>query len=141
MNRPMLAVALAAAFAVPALILPAAAQKGDAAQGVRKQVNKKAAKGRLPAYYATIVDDRQRQEIYGIQAEYHARIEALRAELEALVNERDEKIRGVLSPAQAQRLDGLIASAQAARAAKAAQKARAKKGAVPGKAAAAKKAP
>ncbi|MFP6613052.1 MAG: hypothetical protein VB835_12145, partial [Pirellulales bacterium] len=35
-------------------------------------------KGRLPAHYGSVVDDKQRKEIYDVQAEYYKKLENLR---------------------------------------------------------------
>jgi len=75
-------------------------------------------KGRLPAYYGKVVDEKQRQAIYDIQEEYHPRIAALKAQLEALMKERDEKIEAVLTPEQLQKIEAAKAAAKAKRAAK-----------------------
>jgi hypothetical protein len=124
MIRSSLAAALAAAFLLPAWFAPVVAQpKGDAAKIQPKEAKKAAAKGRLPTYYAQIVTEDQRQRIYQIQASYDPKIDALAAELDALVAKRDGEIRDVLSPAQQRRLDARIAEAQAKRAAKAEKKA------------------
>jgi len=64
-----------------------------------------------------VVDDKQRQAIYDIQKEYHPRIAALKAQLEALIKERDEKIDAVLTPEQLQKIEAAKAAAKAKRAA------------------------
>ena len=134
MIRITLAAVLAVTFLLPALILPAIGQaKGDAAKAPAKQVNKES-NGRLPAYYARIVNEAQRARIYRIQALYADRIEALQAQLDELVAKRDAEIRDVLSPEQQQQLDAAIDEAQSAKAKKAAAKKK-DKGAVVKKAA------
>lgn len=70
-------------------------------------------KGRLPPYYSKVVNDAQRQQIYGIQAAYAARKEALEKELGELTSRRDAEIRAVLTPFQQQKLDGLVTAARA----------------------------
>jgi Spy/CpxP family protein refolding chaperone len=123
MIRSALAIVLAAAFAVPSLMQPAAAQpKGKAEKVDKKAAGRKEVKGRLPAHYSKIVDDAQRDRIYRIQAKYSARIEALQAQLDTLQAERDAEIRAVLTPEQQDQLDTLVTDAKAARAEKAAQK-------------------
>jgi hypothetical protein len=119
MIRCSLAAVLVAAFLLPAWIAPVVAQP--------KEAKKAAAKGRLPTYYAQIVTEDQRQRIYQIQASYDPEIDALQAELDALIAKRDAEIRDVLSPTQQRRLDARIAEAQAKRAAKAEKKAAEKK--------------
>jgi hypothetical protein len=60
----------------------------------------KAPKGRLPAHYAKVVSEDQRQKIYTIQEEYRAKIEAARAQLNALLKEEKEKVSAVLTEEQ-----------------------------------------
>ncbi|NUQ63022.1 MAG: hypothetical protein HUU20_11060 [Pirellulales bacterium] len=77
----------------------------------------KAAKfrGRLPAYFAKVVDDQQRRKIYGIQEEYHERIEALKAQLAAMMEERDQMIEAILTPDQRQQIDRMKSAAKTKR--------------------------
>jgi hypothetical protein len=60
----------------------------------------KKAKGRLPAYYAAVVNDQQRQAIYSIQAKYDQQLAALNEQLQAIEKRRDAEIESVLSPEQ-----------------------------------------
>jgi predicted house-cleaning noncanonical NTP pyrophosphatase (MazG superfamily) len=64
---------------------------GEAAQKLR---------GRLPAYYAKVVSDKQREEIYGIQAKYNAQIAKLKEQLDELTKKRDTEVEEVLSDEQ-----------------------------------------
>lgn len=78
----------------------------------------KKAKGfrpRLPSYYTRVVDRKQREQIYEIQREYYPKIEDLKAQLAALIAERDEKIAGVLTPEQRKDVEKLQAEARAKR--------------------------
>jgi hypothetical protein len=59
---------------------------------------------RLPAHYGSVVNEKQRKEIYKIQEEYQPKIEALKKQLDALKKERDEKISAVLTEEQRKRL-------------------------------------
>jgi hypothetical protein len=77
---------------------------------------KKPFRGRLPAYYGRVVDERQRKLIYDIQRDFAPRIELLQEQLAALVAERDEKVAGVLTPEQRQKVEQLQAEARAKRA-------------------------
>jgi len=72
--------------------------------------------GRLPAYYRTVVDEKQRQAIYAIQKEYWTQIEALKAQLEAMTKQRDEKIAAVLTPEQRKQIEATATAAKAKRA-------------------------
>jgi len=76
---------------------------------------KKAFRGRLPNYYSRVVDQEQREKIYAIQREYAPKIDTLKAQLEALVAERDEKVEAVLTPEQQQTVEKLRAAAKAKR--------------------------
>jgi hypothetical protein len=78
---------------------------------------KKEFRGRLPAYYSRVVDEKQRQKIYAIQREYAPKIDALKAQLAALTAERDEKVVAVLTPEQLKTIQQLKAEAEAKRAA------------------------
>jgi hypothetical protein len=57
-------------------------------------------KGRLPAYYKDVVDAKQKEDIYKLQADYFGKISLLQEQIKKLVAERDEAIEKVLSPEQ-----------------------------------------
>jgi hypothetical protein len=59
---------------------------------------------RLPAHYGSVVNEKQRKEIYKIQEAYQPRIEALKKQLDALKKERDERISAVLTEEQKKRI-------------------------------------
>lgn len=111
---------------------PVALSLGGPNSGLRAQdaapAKKKAAspRGRLPAYYNQVVSGDQRKKIYDIQGSYAPKIEALQAQLDALVKERDAEVAAVLTDEQRKRVDELTAEAakrrEEARAARAAQK-------------------
>ncbi len=123
MLRSAMAIVLTLAGVGAGLTLQVSAeQKGDAVKAEPKATKKRATVRRLPAYYAQLVDDRQRERIYRIQSDYGPRIEALETEIEALTAKRDAEIRAVLTPEQRQQLDAKIDEAKSARAAKAAKK-------------------
>lgn len=96
----------------------AAEKKGDgsgkakAAAGERKA---KAPRGRLPAHYTQVVDEKQRETIYKIQQEYEPKIADLRAQLDKLTKERDGKVAAVLTPEQQKKVADLQAAAKAKR--------------------------
>jgi hypothetical protein len=88
------------------------AGSGETAAG--KASEPKKPRGRLPAYYGQVVDEKQREAIYAIQADYAGRISALQAQLDALIGERDQKVEGVLTPEQLQKVKELREKAKAA---------------------------
>ncbi len=73
---------------------------------------------RLPAYYANVVSDGQRQRIYAIQRVYGPKLDELKAQYELLKKQRDEKIEQVLSPDQKTQIEQLKLAARAKRAKK-----------------------
>lgn len=80
-------------------------------------------RGRLPAHFAKLVDPSQREKIYKINDEYAPKIEALQAELKALIAKRDAEVEGVLSAEQKEKLTALRTEAAAKREAAAKEKA------------------
>lgn len=72
-------------------------------------------RGRLPMYFSSVVTETQRRQIYEVQREYYERINALKAQLAAMVQEQDEKIDAVLSDEQRQQVETLRASAKSKR--------------------------
>jgi hypothetical protein len=89
----------------------------DKAAVARPAAAKEAKKprGRLPSFYKEVVDQKQREAIYKIQEGYGPKIADLRAQLEALTKERDERIAAVLTPEQRKKLEDLRAAAKAKR--------------------------
>ncbi len=73
-------------------------------------------KGRLPPYYADLVDEEQRKKIYEVQAQHNPEIKKMKEALDAAVAKRDTAIASVLTPAQKDKLAKLQAEAQAKRA-------------------------
>jgi len=57
-------------------------------------------KGRLPPYYKDIVDAKQKDKIYSIQAEYSGKIDALEEQIKKLTADRDAAVEGVLTAEQ-----------------------------------------
>ncbi|REK15832.1 MAG: hypothetical protein DWQ37_08420 [Planctomycetota bacterium] len=74
---------------------------------------------RLPNHYSGVVSDEQRDKIYAVQKEFESRIEEKKAELRAIVAERDKAIESILSPEQLQVVERLRAEAAAKRKARA----------------------
>lgn len=91
-----------------------AEQAGSAAPQAKE---KKSTYRRLPPYYAQVVDAQKRKAIYAIQEEYGPKIDALQAQLEALIRERDEKIASLLTEEQRKQVERLREEAKAKRAA------------------------
>ena len=76
---------------------------------------KKEFRGRLPVYYNRVVDKEQRDKIYAIQREFAPKIDALKAQLEALMTDRDKKVEAVLTPEQLKTVEKLMGAAKAKR--------------------------
>lgn len=98
---------------------PAANQEPSSAPAVKKF------RGRLPAHYGRVVSSEQREKIYQLQADYAAKVEALKQQMEKLLADRDAAVEGVLTADQRRQIAKLRDEAQAARAARAAAKAKA----------------
>jgi hypothetical protein len=79
-------------------------------------------RGRLPVYFARVVDAEQRERIYDIQKSYAEQMEPLRQQLAQLDEQMRAEVREVLSDAQRQEVDQLIAEARARREAANAQR-------------------
>jgi hypothetical protein len=92
-----------------------AAVKGE---GRVKGGKGKEAGGRLPAYYADLVDGEQRAKIYAIQAEHDPGIKQLQVSLKEAMAKRDAAVAAVLTPAQQEKLAKLEAEAKEKRVAK-----------------------
>jgi len=101
---------------------PTAAQEQDAPAKTVAAKKAKKPRGRLPNYYKDVVSQQQREQIYAIQAEYRDKIAALKAQLAAMTKERDEKVAGVLTAEQIQKVEQLKAEAAAKRKKAAAEK-------------------
>jgi hypothetical protein len=95
------------------LIVPVVAAQALADGDAPADASPKALKGRLPAHYAKVVDDGQRQKIYAIQAEYAAKIQEVEQQLKALIDQRDAAIKAVLRPDQLKRIEELTVESKA----------------------------
>jgi Spy/CpxP family protein refolding chaperone len=98
-------VALYKKLVVAAVVITMSGMLAGLAPSVGQEAKKtdkteKKAKGRLPAYYADIVTEEQRDKIYAIQAKHQAKIEELNAALTAANKARDAEIESVLTPEQ-----------------------------------------
>ena len=109
MSRTLVAAALGLAFLTTAVMQPTL---------VGQEKAKKKAKGRLPAYYAQVVTEKQRDEIYSIQKRYSDQLDVLQAQLKSLQEQRDTEIEGILSAEQKEKLNTLRAAAAGKRKAK-----------------------
>jgi hypothetical protein len=101
-----------------ALVVAVVGQSGpgwEASAAEKAEVKKKEFRGRLPAYYNRVVDDAQRKKIYAIQGEFAPKIDALKAQLAALTEERNKQVDAVLSPEQLKAVEDLKAEAKAKR--------------------------
>ena len=67
----------------------------------------KKTKGRLPPYYAQVVTEKQRAEIYTIQKKYNDQLDALEAQLKSVQEQRDTEIESLLSADQKEKLNKL----------------------------------
>lgn len=105
--KPMLAGVLMLGLSAAMMGLPIAA--------TQEAGKKEPAKGRLPPYFGDVVDDKEKQGIYDIQAAYEPKIEKLEAELEAVKAERDAKIEKLVGPAKMKKIDEAKAAAAAKR--------------------------
>ena len=105
-NRAWILMLLCGLAMSAGLATQVAAQKAEA---------KKKRTTRLPAHYAKVVNDEQRTEIYGIQEQFEPKLAKLRAELKAVVDERDAAIEKVLSAQQRKEVEKLRAEAAAQR--------------------------
>ena len=69
----------------------------------------------MPAHFNKVIDEKQREKIVVILNDYSPQIEKKRAELEALLNQRDEALFGVLTAAQRKQVEALRAESLAKR--------------------------
>jgi hypothetical protein len=60
----------------------------------------KKSRGRLPAYYGKVVTDKQREDIYSIQAKFNEQIAKLQEQLAELTTQRDTDVEKVLTDDQ-----------------------------------------
>ena len=89
--------------AVLALNLAVAQQKPAAKAKAVAGVAAKS-KSRLPAYFKDIVDEKQKEAIYSVQADYNSKIDALKEQIEKLTADRDAAVENVLTAAQKEKL-------------------------------------
>lgn len=83
-------------------------------KGAKKKRRRKP-KGRLPAYYRTVVTPEQREKIYTIQEQYTDQIEDLQDQIADLKDKQKAEIVAVLTPEQKKKIDEIAAEAKAKR--------------------------
>lgn len=92
----------------------------DKAEGKAEVKKKERAKprGRLPNYFAAVVSQSQREQVYAIQARYAKQIDDLQRQIDELEATRDKEVDGVLTPEQLEKVNAKRAEAKAKRAAR-----------------------
>ncbi len=95
---------------------PAAATDGTSDKATSSVMRKPSA-GRLPPYFASLVDSRQREAIYQIRATMATKISELEKQLEELRKAEMLEIERVLTDDQLQQLEALRAARSVARSA------------------------
>jgi Spy/CpxP family protein refolding chaperone len=126
-GRVLLSAAAVLGLAICVSSLPAAPkEKGDdtKASGKSSTAKERTAKKpvaedqrapRMPAHFNKVIDEKQREKIVGILNDYSPQVEKKRAELEALLNQRDKDLFAVLTPAQRKQVEALRAESLAKR--------------------------
>jgi Spy/CpxP family protein refolding chaperone len=108
-----IALSLGSQFSVESTIGQQKATK-DAEKATPAKVASKP-RGRLPQYYGQIgLSDKQRQQIYDVQANYKKQIDELQKQIDALKAKEDAEVVAVLTPEQKKNLDELLAAAKKA---------------------------
>jgi hypothetical protein len=69
-----------------------------------QDAKEKKAKGRLPAYYADIVNDDQKTKIYAIQSKYAKKLESLNEQLLEVTKQQNSEIEDVLTADQKEKV-------------------------------------
>src|SRR3954454_13877687 len=82
------------------VVAAAAAMVGSSSLSIGQESKQKKAKGRVPAFYADVVTETQRQQIYAIQDKYARQISDLQAQLDAVSRQRDTEIESLLNAEQ-----------------------------------------
>lgn len=85
------------------------------AQDTTEKKERAKPRGRLPNYFAAVVDGTQRETIYSIQAKYAKQVEDLQRQLEELKTTRDQEVDAVLTPEQLEAVNAKRAEAAAKR--------------------------
>jgi hypothetical protein len=93
---------------------------GQEKKAAEKKTEK--AKGRLPAYYADVVSEEQKERIYGVQEKYAKELKALNEQLLAVTKKQNDEIEAVLTAEQKAQIDKARDAAIAKKKKKAADK-------------------
>jgi len=88
-----------------------AAQKSSKAAKSERPVAKRAT--RLPAYFASVIDDKQRAKIQAVQEEFGPKIQQLRDDLKELTDKQESAINKLITPKQRQQIEKLRSEARA----------------------------
>ncbi|MFT7641166.1 MAG: hypothetical protein ACI9G1_002912 [Pirellulaceae bacterium] len=99
----------------------APAQEPSPSDQPAKVEKKSKFRGRLPAYFKSVVSEPQRAEIYKIQESYYNEIQALQAKIKEMVTKRDAEVQDVLTDKQLDQVDELSTAAATRRAKKVAE--------------------
>lgn len=102
----------AAAFVAACLAFNAPTLAQQAKAPAKAEAKKAPAKprGRLPAYFAQVVTQQQREQIYTLQKPIMEKIDALEEQIAALKAQLDRESRALLTPEQLKRIDELSAA-------------------------------
>ena len=82
------------------VVVAAIAALGTSSLSIGQEAKEKKAKGKVPAFYADVVTEAQRQQIYAIQGKYAKQISDLQTQLDAVTKQRDAEIENLLSAEQ-----------------------------------------
>jgi len=92
---------LAVVIACAALLAqPSFGQQAGNADSAKAPATRKKPAGRLPAHFAAVVSQKQRESIYKIQADFESQLEKLQSQMDALLAERDQTVDNVLTAEQ-----------------------------------------
>ena len=100
----------------PTASKPEASKPAGERREAKKPVSEEQAP-RMPAHFNRVITEEQRPKLVAILKEHSPKIQQLRAELNSLVEKRDEALLKVLTPTQRRQLEELRAEASAKRAA------------------------
>jgi hypothetical protein len=110
-----------AALSLSCFASAAPAQDPSASDQPAKVEVKSKFRGRLPAYFKSVVSESQRVEIYKIQESYQNEIEALQKKIKEMISKRQADVQEVLTDKQLGQVQELVAAAATRRSKKAAE--------------------